>query len=50
MTIQKITELKLEIDRLREYIESDLCKKCEEMTRRLKQCEMLLKEYSSQYE
>ena len=44
----QILEIKQEIDHIREYVESDLCKKCEEMQTRLKQCESLLDEYSRQ--
>jgi hypothetical protein len=38
-------ELKLEIDRIKEYIDSDLCKRCEEMSERLKECEQLMESY-----
>jgi len=41
----EINTLKEEIDRLKEYINTDLCKKCEEMANRLQQCEKLLVEY-----
>ena len=44
----QILEIKQEIDHIREYVESDLCKKCEEMQTRLKQCESLLDESSRQ--
>ena len=44
----RILEIKQEIDQIREYVESDLCKKCEEMRLRLKHCESLLHEYSGQ--
>jgi hypothetical protein len=43
---QQIIEIKQNIDNIREYVESDLCKICEEMTNRLRQCEKLLNEYS----
>ena len=50
MTYQsnRILEIKQEIDSIKEYVESDLCKKCEEMTTRLKYYESLLHEYSGQ--
>jgi len=38
----QITELQVEIDSIREYISTDLCRKCEEMSIRLKECERLL--------
>lgn len=44
----QITEIRQEIDHIREYVDSDLCKKCEEMQIRLKQCENLLNEYARQ--
>jgi hypothetical protein len=43
---QQILEIKEEIENIKDYIESDLCKICEEMKRRLYQCEKLLNEYS----
>lgn len=42
----QILEIKQEIDNIKEYVESDLCKICEEMKNRLLQCEKLLNEYS----
>lgn len=42
LTPQQITDLKIEIDSLKEYIYSDLCRKCEEMSKRLNDCERLL--------
>lgn len=42
----QILEIKQEIDNIKEYVESDLCKICEEMRNRLYQCEKLLHEYS----
>lgn len=42
----QILEIKQEIDNIKEYVESDLCKICEEMKNRLHQCEKLLNEYS----
>lgn len=49
MKMQKIMELKLEIDRIKEYIDSDLCQRCEEMHNRLKECEKLMKDYIDNY-
>ena len=34
------------MDKIKEYINSELCKKCEEMTVELRKCEQLLQEYS----
>lgn len=45
MTKLEISAIKEEIDRLKEYINTDLCKKCEEMASRLQQCEKILIEY-----
>ena len=42
----QILEIKQEIDNIKEYVESDLRKICEEMRNRLFQCEKLLNEYS----
>lgn len=42
----QILEIKQEIDNIKEYVNSDLCKICEEMRKRLSQCEKLLDEYS----
>lgn len=41
----QILQIKKEIDDIKEYIESDLCKKCEEMKYKLDECEKLLKQY-----
>jgi hypothetical protein len=41
---EKITSLKLEIDHIKEYLETDVCKRCEEMYNMLENCENLLKE------
>lgn len=40
-----ITELKLKIDTLKEYIDTELCKKCEQMQKELKDLEDYLKQY-----
>lgn len=45
MTQKQITEIKLEIDRIKEYVESELCQKCEQMSKRLIECEELVKNY-----
>lgn len=42
MTNHQVTQLKLEIDSIKEYITTDLCKKCEEMYNRLHECQKLL--------
>jgi hypothetical protein len=47
MTQEQIHHLKLEMDKIKEYINSELCKKCEEMTTELRKCEQLLQEYSN---
>lgn len=49
MKMQKIMELKLEMDKIKEYIDSDLCKRCEEMNNRLHECERLLAEHIESY-
>lgn len=41
-----IRKLKLEIDYLKEYVETDICKKCNEMANHLENCKKLLDEYS----
>jgi hypothetical protein len=41
-----ITDLKLEIDSLKEYLQNEICRKCEELSSRLAECESLLYEYS----
>ena len=41
---EKITSLKLEIYHIKEYLETDSCKRCEEMYNMLDKCEKLLKE------
>jgi hypothetical protein len=39
---QQIADLKSEIDEIKEYINTDLCRKCEEMSKRLEECERKL--------
>lgn len=46
MTNSMITDLKLEIDSLKEYLQNEICRKCEELSTRLSECESLLYEYS----
>jgi hypothetical protein len=43
---QEILEIKEEIANIQDYMESDVCRMCEEMRNRLLQCEKLLDEYS----
>lgn len=43
----EITNLQLKIDSIKEYLYSDICKTCEEMSNRLKECEALLKQISN---
>lgn len=43
---QDLIKIKMEIDFLKEYLENEICKKCEELSSRLKECEGLLYEYS----
>ena len=42
-----IVNLKLEIDSIKEYIETELCRKCDEMRRKLETLEITLDEYIS---
>lgn len=42
MTNNQINQLKLEMDSLKEYINTDVCKRCEEMYKRLQECQRLL--------
>lgn len=42
MNINQIAQLKLEIDSIKEYLETELCKKCEEMNRKLLECYAIL--------
>ena len=42
----QIVEIQQEIDHIKEYVQSELCKKCDEMKTRLQHCERLLHEYS----
>lgn len=47
MTQEQIRNIQTEIDSIREYVETELCKKCEEMFKNLAQLEKLLKEHGS---
>jgi hypothetical protein len=42
MTPEQISDLKIQIDEIREYVKSDICKSCEDMYVRLKEYEELL--------
>lgn len=42
MNSNQIAQLKLEIDSIKEYLETELCKKCEEMNQRLLECYSML--------
>lgn len=39
MNKNQILELKLEIDKIKEYVQSELCRKCDEMQAKLKEYE-----------
>lgn len=45
MTQETIVDIQNEIDSIREYVETELCKKCEEMFQHLKHLEKLLEQY-----
>lgn len=47
---QQITELKLEIDHIKEYLNTAVCIKCEEMSLRLNECEILLAKIKNEHE
>jgi len=42
MTKSELENLKQKISDIKEYVNTDLCKKCEEMSNRLKECEEIL--------
>lgn len=44
----EISNLKKEIENIKEYIESDLCKTCEQLRAKLEHCEELLQQFLSQ--
>lgn len=48
MSNNAIEELKIQIESIHEYLATELCKKCEEMTNRLIECERLLQDAKDQ--
>ena len=46
-TKQKMIELKQQIDSIKEYVDSELCKKCQEMYDSLVECQKLLQDHLS---
>jgi hypothetical protein len=48
MTKETITDIQNEIYSIREYVETELCKKCEEMSKHLQHLEKLLEQYKIQ--
>lgn len=42
----QIQEILNQIDNIKEYVNSEICKMCEDMKNKLQQCEDLLNEYS----
>ena len=42
----QITQIQNQIDNIKEYVNSEICKMCEEMKTKLVSCENLLNEYS----
>ena len=50
MNINQIMELKAEIDKIKEYVDSELCKKCMDMDSRLQECQKILKSLESKDE
>lgn len=45
MTKETIADIQNEIDSIREYVETELCRKCEEMFVHLQHLEKLLEQY-----
>lgn len=45
MKKEKVQELKDKIEYIKEYVTSDLCKKCEEMYASLMECQQLLEKF-----
>lgn len=43
---EKIQLLRIEIEELKEYVNTDICKKCEEFNQQLKEVQQMLDEYS----
>jgi hypothetical protein len=48
MNQHQIKEIKEKIEYIKEYVTSDLCKKCEEMYLSLMECEKLLEKLSEE--
>lgn len=48
MTQNQIIKLKLEIDNIKEYIDAEVCKKCEEMYARLEHCKNILEQIQNE--
>ena len=46
LTQDQITQIQNQIDNIKEYVNSEICKMCEEMKTKLVSCENLLNEYS----
>lgn len=42
MNNNQVAQLKVEIDSIKEYLETELCKKCEEMSQKLSECYAIL--------
>lgn len=42
----RIQEILSQIDHIKEYVNSEICKMCEDMKNKLQHCEDLLNEYS----
>jgi FtsZ-binding cell division protein ZapB len=43
---EKIKLLKIEIEEVKEYVNTDMCKKCDEFNQQLKELQQMLDEYS----
>lgn len=46
MLANEFLEIKIEIENIKEYLSNEVCKKCEELSKRLVECEAQLYEYS----
>lgn len=46
MLANEFLEIKIEIENIKEYLSNEVCKKCEELSKRLVECEAQLHEYS----
>lgn len=49
MTLSQILQIRSEIDHIKEYVNSEICNKCEEMRTRLEDCEKLLKKLDNEH-